>query len=123
MSKLQLFKKLGNFVKESGKTRLVCVSEFVDEYSPLQLGNGGSWCRFDNIKNKCFTIKGNGKIRFTKDFTDVEKDKIKDQYKDLLATNERGNTIKYIKFCVTQNLILIDQYLKKLEIILEINLV
>lgn len=99
MSKLQLFKKLGNFVKETGKTRIVCVSEFIDEYSPLQLGNGGSWCRFDNIKNKCFTIKYNGKIRFTKDFTDVEKHKIKDQYKELLETNKRGNTIKYIKFC------------------------
>lgn len=99
MSKLQLFKKLGNFVQETGKTRLVCVSEFVNEYSPLQLGNGGSWCRFDNIKNKCFTIKGNGKIRFTKDFTDVEKNKIKVQYKELLETNEKGNTIKYIKFC------------------------
>ena len=105
MSKLQLFKKLGNFVQETGKTRLVCVSEFVDEYSPLQLGNGGSWCRFDNIKNKCFTIKGNGKIRFTKDFTDVEKNKIKVQYKELLETNEKGNTIKYIKFVVTQYLI------------------
>ena len=99
MSKVQLFKKLGNFVKETGKTRLVCVSEFVDVYSSLQLGNGGSWCRFDNIKNKCFTIKGNGKIRFTKDFTDDEKTQIKEQHKEFLETNERGNTIKYIKFC------------------------
>jgi 5-methylcytosine-specific restriction endonuclease McrA len=99
MSNIKLFKKIGNFVKETGKTRLVCISEFIDEYSPLQLGNGGSWCRFDNIKYKCFTIKNNGKIRFTKDFTDCEKQQIKHQYAELVQPKEKGNTIKYIKFC------------------------
>jgi hypothetical protein len=63
----KLFLELAQ-IKEDGVSRYVCTDEFIDKYKDLQLGNGGSWCRFDGIfgkKYKVITIKNNGKINFS----------------------------------------------------------
>ncbi|MFJ1378387.1 restriction endonuclease [Capnocytophaga canimorsus] len=44
MTKHQLFVQLAK-PDDNGKSRWVYVTEFVNEYKALQLGNGGSWCR------------------------------------------------------------------------------
>lgn len=62
-TKKDKFKKLGNFNPKTGKTRLVNVSEFIDEYKDLKLGNGGSWCRASAMKwCKFVKVKANGKF-------------------------------------------------------------
>lgn len=44
MTKTELFIKLAE-PDENGKSRWVKADEFIGNYSDLQLGNGGSWCR------------------------------------------------------------------------------
>jgi hypothetical protein len=60
-SKIELFKKLGNYDNE---TRFVNVNEFVGEYGSLRLGNGGSWCRESQLgkKYKFVTVKKKGEM-------------------------------------------------------------
>lgn len=43
-TKTELFLQLVN-PDENGVSRWVSVSEFVENYKDLKLGNGGSWCR------------------------------------------------------------------------------
>ncbi|WQW73390.1 hypothetical protein KVK75_05570 [Helicobacter pylori] len=43
-SKKELFLELAQ-PDENGVSRWVSVTEFVEKYQGLQLGNGGSWCR------------------------------------------------------------------------------
>ncbi len=55
-SKTKLFLELTK-PDEKGFSRWVNVSEFVDAYESLRLGNGGSWCR----KRSSLAQKYNGK--------------------------------------------------------------
>jgi hypothetical protein len=75
MSKIELFKKLGDYNNE---TRFVNVNEFVGEYESLRLGNGGSWCRFDNLekKYKVVTVKKNGYMEFTRNCSEEDKARV-----------------------------------------------
>jgi len=55
-TKKELFLELANPDK-NGKSRWVSVNEFVDKYKPLQLGNGGSWCRTHSSLDKKYIIE------------------------------------------------------------------
>ena len=54
-SKPYLFLKLASPDSE-GYSREVSVSEFTGEYSKLQMGNGGDWCRDDSTLGKYYNI-------------------------------------------------------------------
>lgn len=55
MTKKELFLELAKPNKQ-GISRWVSVSEFIDQYKRLQLGNGGSWCRANSSLAKEYTI-------------------------------------------------------------------
>lgn len=54
-TKTELFIELAK-PNEKGISRWVDVSEFVDMYKDLQLGNGGSWCRASSTLAKIYLI-------------------------------------------------------------------
>ena len=56
MTKKELFLKLAT-PNTQGVSRWVSVSEFVDIYKKLQLGNGGSWCRANSSLAKAYIIE------------------------------------------------------------------
>ncbi|WP_443741283.1 hypothetical protein [Treponema berlinense] len=56
MTKTELFLKLANPNKE-GISRWVKATEFTGEYKPLQLGNGGSWCRSSSTLAKKYNVE------------------------------------------------------------------
>ena len=56
MTKTELFLKLANPNKD-GISRWVKVTEFTGEYKPLQLGNGGSWCRSSSTLAKKYNVE------------------------------------------------------------------
>lgn len=56
MTKTELFLKLANPNKD-GISRWVKVTEFTGEYKPLQLGNGGSWCRSSSTLAKRYNVE------------------------------------------------------------------
>lgn len=93
MQKIKLFKKLGNY--ENGYTRIVSIDEFIDEYSALQLGNGGSWCR-RNKKYRFVTMKKNGKLSLLWKYTDKEYESVKKEFEAIVPENY-GVKIQYIK--------------------------
>lgn len=62
MTKSELFLKLAQPNKD-GFSRWVKITEFVGEYKPLQLGNGGSWCRSSS------TLAKEYKLEFDKSIT------------------------------------------------------
>lgn len=74
-SKIDLFKKLGNYNETTCQTRIVYTAEFTGTYSGLACSNGGSWCRFDGTfgkKYKAVTVKRNGANRKSWDSSDEE---------------------------------------------------
>ncbi|MBP5229775.1 MAG: hypothetical protein J6Z32_06495 [Bacteroidales bacterium] len=95
MTKTELFLRLAK-PNKNGESRWVSVKEFIGDYSDLQLGNGGSWCRassslskkyvveFDKSKsagNSIDAIRLNG-FRKESSFNQAIKKEIKDYYKD-----------------------------------------
>ncbi len=56
MTKKELFLELAKPNKQ-GMSRWVSVSEFVDKYKELQLGNGGSWCRANSSLAKEYIVE------------------------------------------------------------------
>jgi len=56
MTKKELFLELAKPNKQ-GIGRWVSVSEFVDKYKKLQLGNGGSWCRANSSLAKEYIVE------------------------------------------------------------------
>lgn len=56
MSKTDLFLKLASPDK-NGESRWVDASEFINEYSSLAFGNGGSWCRRSSSLCKKYVIE------------------------------------------------------------------
>lgn len=56
MTKTDLFLKLAN-PNDNGESRWVYVTEFVGEYSDLQLGNGGSWYRDSSSLAKRYIVE------------------------------------------------------------------
>jgi hypothetical protein len=97
-SNFELFKKLGNYDPITNTTRIVNVSEFVNEYSILQFGNGGSWCRRSATKNyKLATMKVNGHINYLWDPSDDEKDKVEKDFKTNCKIEKTGFYIQYLK--------------------------
>lgn len=56
MTKKDLFLQLAQPDRE-GKSRWVAVSEFTGTYSPLTLGNGGSWCRASSSLAKEYIVE------------------------------------------------------------------
>ena len=95
MTKTELFLRLAK-PNKNGESRWVSVKEFIGDYSDLQLGNGGSWCRassslskkyvveFDKSKsagNSIDAIRLNG-FRKESSVNQAIKKEIKDYYKD-----------------------------------------
>lgn len=101
LTKLELCKKLGNYNNITNSSRIINVDEFINEYSILKFGNGGSWCRKSNLKNhKLATMKQNGKILFLwNDINEKEKLNITNDFIKNCNIEKTGNYIKYIKFC------------------------
>ncbi|ATA67975.1 restriction endonuclease [Capnocytophaga cynodegmi] len=58
MTKHQLFVQLAK-PDDNGKSRWVYVTEFVNEYKALQLGNGGSWCRASSSLARKYIVEFN----------------------------------------------------------------
>ena len=56
LTKKELFLKLAK-PNKNGKSRWVNVSEFVDEYADLKLGNGGSWNRKEGGLAKQYIVE------------------------------------------------------------------
>jgi hypothetical protein len=56
MTKTELFIQLAK-PNKNGISRWVSVSEFIDEYKVLQLGNGGSWCRGSSTLSKKYIVE------------------------------------------------------------------
>jgi len=56
MTKKELFLELAKPNKQ-GVSRWISVSEFMDKYKELQLGNGGSWCRANSSLAKEYNIE------------------------------------------------------------------
>ena len=56
MTKEDLFLELAR-PNQKGVSRWVPVSEFVGQYKPLQLGNGGSWCRTSSSLAKKYIVE------------------------------------------------------------------
>lgn len=56
MTKTELFLKLAK-PDANGKSRWVKATEFVGEFKPLQLGNGGSWCRASSTLAKTYNVE------------------------------------------------------------------
>lgn len=50
-TKTELFLELAQ-PDEEGRSRWVNVSEFIEKYKELKLGNGGSWCRKESTLAK-----------------------------------------------------------------------
>lgn len=99
-------------VDTNGISRWVCVDEFVGEYAPLKLGNGGSWCRFDGTfgkKYKLAIIKENGTMRFSWKTTDNEQTEIINEIEEhkknnkIIIIKSKGNKNKYFKTYGLQN--------------------
>jgi len=98
-SKIELFKKLGEYNEEKGITRIVCKNEFVNDYKDLYFSNGGTWCRrslLDKGIYKFATATGNGKINILCNVNDEERLKIINYFKEKCNfSKENGNHIKY----------------------------
>ena len=56
ISKVQLFLELAK-PDETGNSRKVLISEFIDKYERLQFGNGGDWCRTDGTLAKKYIVE------------------------------------------------------------------
>lgn len=98
-----LFLKLAD-TDINGYSRLVSTAEFINKYSSLILGNGGSWCRFDGSFAKSYkmiTIKQNGIIRYSWNLSELKNDVINKDIDKMKNNNEikitNGISIKYIK--------------------------
>lgn len=92
-----------NDLNESDKkqeSRIVSVSEFVDEYVCLELGNGGSWCRMDSTFSKRYKYvlrKSNGQLTYSWNVEIDELKKIKEDFSYLEHKKDKGNKISHIK--------------------------
>jgi hypothetical protein len=96
LTKVELFFELAG----ENKNRIVCVDEFVDKYSTLKLGNGGSWCRLDNnfgSKYKVCIIKKNKNIIYSWEPTIEEQEIIINEINNSSYIFGKGNTIFLIK--------------------------
>lgn len=58
ISKKDLFLELAQ-PDQDGISRVVYVSEFIDKYEKLVMGNGGDWCRTDGSLSKDYIVRRN----------------------------------------------------------------
>lgn len=97
MSRWEMFLKLGQYDEVTHMTRIVNVDEFVGEYAPLKLGNGGDWCRRSAVKDKKLaTMKRNGKVVCLWD-ADEEEEKIVEKEMQAHAEPKPGVNIQFMK--------------------------
>jgi hypothetical protein len=99
-SHIEMFKLLGNYNEETCETRFVNVSEFVNEFADLKLGNGGGWSRLDGSFGKKYrvcTIKCNGKFLFSPNCSDEDKAKVEKEFSEINFAKKKGNGITFIK--------------------------
>ena len=99
-SHIETFKLLGNYNDETCETRFVNVSEFVNKFADLKLGNGGGWSRLDGSFGKKYrvcTIKCNGKIIFSPNCSDEDKAKVEKEFSEINFAKKKGNGITFIK--------------------------
>ena len=112
-SNIALFKRLANYCETAQRSRIVHCDEFVDEYSSLRFGNGGSWARFDGNFGKKFkvvSVKRNGDIKYSWEPVDSELIEIQalfDKYHETKNNIEEiarnGNGIQYLFIYGIQN--------------------
>lgn len=105
ISKIDLFKELGNFDQDAGTSRVVDTNEFVNKYNDLGFGNGAGWARLDGTfgcKYKICTVKENGVMRFSWDPSNVDMWWLNWEFSRYSFT-KKGNSIKLIKMCGLQD--------------------
>ena len=108
LSKIELFKKIGEYDTLTNQTRFVSKDEFIGEYSELFFKNGGDWCRYSSLNKSIYkfaTMKANGKdIKLLWDnYTDIEKAEIEKAFKDNCPISEGGNRVQYFKIFGIKN--------------------
>jgi len=97
ISRWDLFLKLGGYDPATQMTRIVSVDEFVGEYAPLKLGNGGDWCRRSAVRDKKLaTMKRNGKVVCLWD-VDEEEEALVEKEMQAHAEPRPGVNIQYMK--------------------------
>ena len=109
INKLSLFKNLAR-VNSRGLSRIVSVHEFTGDYASLQLGNGGSWSRFDGVlgrQYKLATYKANGTLRTSWECSDREQEGLLEGFQDYRQQHNlvtSGNQILLLKLHGLQGL-------------------
>ena len=56
LSKIELFKKIGEYDTLTNQTRFVSKDEFIGKYSVLFFNNGGNWCRYSSLPSSLCLI-------------------------------------------------------------------
>lgn len=85
---------------DNKESRIVSTSEFIKDYSCLELGNGGSWCRMDSTFSKKYKYvlrKSNGYMTYSWNINTDESEKIKNDFIHLESKKDKGNRISHIK--------------------------
>ena len=106
LSKIELFKKLGEYDTLTNQTRFVSKDEFIGEYSELFFKNGGDWCRYSSLNKSIYkfaTMKANGReIKLLWKATDIEEKEVEKSFKDNCEI-VKGNQIQYFKIFGIKN--------------------
>lgn len=104
-TKNELFKELANFDSITSVSRFVNTNEFVNKYSGLQFGNGGSWARLDGDfgrNYKVCIVKTNGTKRLSWNPSDEETICLEQELTNYLFT--KGTSIMLIKIVGLQTI-------------------
>ena len=106
LSKIELFKKIGEYDTLTNQTRFVSKDEFIGEYSELFFKNGGDWCRYSSLNKSIYkfaTMKANGReIKLLWKATDIEEKEVEKSFKDNCEI-VKGNQIQYFKIFGIKN--------------------
>jgi hypothetical protein len=93
---IEIFKKLSNYNPDTHISDIFDVKDFVDEFSCLKFGNGGSWCRFDSKFTQTYKlviVYRNSKIKYSWKITEDEEILIKDEinkYREINTTHSKS---------------------------------
>jgi len=106
LSKIELFKKLGDYDTLTNQTRIVTKDEFVGDYLELFFKNGGDWCRHSTLNKSIYkfaTMKANGReIKLLWKATDIEEKEVEKAFKNNCEIM-KGTHVQYFKIFGIKN--------------------
>ena len=118
-SSIDLFKELAKYDEITTLSEFANTNMFIEKYACLQLGNGGSWCRFDGKfgrKNKVITVKENGKIKYSWIPLAEEEHMLKEEVNQYRENHgipiKNGIGIQLIKICGIQD----ESYMRPIRV-------